>query len=622
MGIDPGTMIGLSLLANAGASIWGGASQAGTDKANLNAQMDRFNQLQNLVLGSRMGGPNPYANAMMQFIGYPGALEQQRMGNQQLPQEGLPPTQPGTGTTTNPGGGTTPPPWQPPPVRPTGTSGGTLIGGPQMNQLPTDMGRQLPGMGMGFGGGFGIGDPIGPQMGIGPDGQPFGMPTAPGGGPSPYSILQPPMPPPGGFPATTEGLAQMQAWQGQMREFQNQLANRQGQFSFTPPAAGPGSGGISYAGGSPTFNEGGGQGWNDVSPFRPMAVGPDGTPRELSLPGLSFGGARGGDIFGMTDQGRGQFPGLGLTPTFGTPPTGTGGTNPDGTPALPRMRDSGPITAPFLGTPSVDAFGALGRAGFNTGQDALLQMMRARPTPGMDPSLDFQLQRQASGQATFDNSGLFGALAPLDKQLIDQQVSALRGRATSLGQATGSAAFQDESNLRQNLSQQLLARNAQIQSTSFETAQQRALQALGLQSGNLQAGNQFNLGAYGQQLNAMNTYQQGALGAGSLGLQGLMANQQAQMGQGQFNAQMAMQAALANQGQNNWYNNFIMGTLGGANQAQMGQNTYNSQLLGLLAGVPVPTASASPWPGVASDITQMAMMWPFMQQMMQRPRAA
>lgn len=252
----------------------------------------------------------------------------------------------------------------------------------------------------------------------------------------------------------------------------------------------------------------------------------------------------------------------------------------------------------------VDFQNILNGSNFNTGQDALMQMTRRQLTPSSNPQMDLQLQQQGSGQAMFNNTPLFNALNQQFGYNQDQQLAALHARAGSLGSAFGTGQLNAEANLRAQLQNNQNVMLGQLGSASYESAQQRAMQALGLQSQNLANLNQFNLGAAGQQLTAAQSYGQQALG----GLQ-------AGLGSAQFNAGQYQANNQFNAAQGNQYNQLMMQMLSQANAMQMGAQGYNAQLLGILGGVGVPQQQVSPWPGAVGDVSQLAMLYPFLRQM-------
>lgn len=268
----------------------------------------------------------------------------------------------------------------------------------------------------------------------------------------------------------------------------------------------------------------------------------------------------------------------------------------------------------------VDINKILTGSGYNTGQDSMLQLMRRQLTPTQDPSLQAGIARQASGNTAFDNTDLFKALAPMDQFGIQQQVDALHGQARSLGQLAGGPMQNAEALLRSQMASSIGARNAGIQQQSYESAQQRAMQGLGLQAGQEQAGNQFALGAYGAQTGANQGFLQAALQAAGLGAQAGMQGQQLGAQTGMFNAGNQNQAGQFNAGQQNSMAQFLqqlrLQGLGQAGALQGQQQGQNAQLLQILGGMGQPGVPQSPVPGAIGDASQMLMLYPFLRQMM------
>lgn len=227
---------------------------------------------------------------------------------------------------------------------------------------------------------------------------------------------------------------------------------------------------------------------------------------------------------------------------------------------------------------------------FNMGQDALMQMLRSNPAGQRDRGMERELRSLYGDGGMQDLSALFAAQQPGQNKMLDQQVSALRGGAGSLGQRFGSGLRKDEAALRGDFMNNVNLNQQTALSSAFEQAQGRRLQALGLGSQNINARNQLGLqgqanqqgaaqqlmamalqqaqlGQSAQSQNASNLLQaQGinvnaglqaaqanqsaGLQAQGQNLQALLANQSAGLQAGQFNAGNALQAALAAQGFN------------------------------------------------------------------------
>lgn len=215
-----------------------------------------------------------------------------------------------------------------------------------------------------------------------------------------------------------------------------------------------------------------------------------------------------------------------------------------------------PVNAPVIGTDMVT-----GNQAFNTGQDALSQMIR-------------------SGGQPFDTSKLFGALAPLDNRLIASQVAGLHGAATSLGQRFGSATMGAEQRLRGNFAQDIAGRNAGIQQSAYEAAQ-------------------------GRTMGAAQSLQQGGLSQA-----GLLAQI------AQANAGNSMQGQQFNSSQQQMFNQFLQSVIGQAGSFQNNQQNRNAQLLSIMAGINPAQQQPSQIPGAAGDISQLLMFLPFLRSMM------
>lgn len=249
----------------------------------------------------------------------------------------------------------------------------------------------------------------------------------------------------------------------------------------------------------------------------------------------------------------------------------------------------------ILGTPgSSSAPAPVGTEGFNVGQDALSQMMRSSPGYQSNPQLDTALGGILGGKP-FDTTDQFGALGALSQQDLARQVAGLHASAGSLGQRFGTAGGNAEALLRSTSATNLAAQRAQIAQNAFNVNQQNILGAAGL-AGTRESGmNQFVLQALQQRAAA-------AQAAGQLGLQGRQISSQEQ----QFNSGQTQQ-------NNQFLNNFMLQALAQAGGLQQGANSQNAQLLAILAGQPAPQGQPSAVPGAVGDVSQMALLWPFLQ---------
>ncbi len=333
--------------------------------------------------------------------------------------------------------------------------------------------------------------------------------------------------------------------------------------------------------------------------------------------------------------------------------------------SLPQVR-AAQVNAPMIN------LGAVGSQGFNSGQDALSQMINRGP---------------------INTQGLIDAMQPNDQRLLDQQVAGLQGSFGSLGSRFGTAAMDKERLLRTDFANNIAQRNAQLFNTNATSNAGMQLQAAqGLQSGGLQQSGllaqllQANQGAgmqaglanqqTGLQAGQMNqdaiirtllanqgvgtqvglANQQAGLQAGGMNqsalMQALMADQQyaqqaglanqgvgmqaqqqnagnwlqtalANMGSqnqaGQFNASQMTQTGQYNAAQQQAYNQFMSQVLGQASGMQFQQQGQNSQLLSIMAGlgqVQAPQMQPSATGGAISDMGQMAMFYPMLRGLM------
>jgi hypothetical protein len=234
---------------------------------------------------------------------------------------------------------------------------------------------------------------------------------------------------------------------------------------------------------------------------------------------------------------------------------------------------------------NIDMSSIAGSGGFNMGQDALMQMLRAGPQSNLDKSLNSIL---SGGGNPFDTSKMFDALGMVDRRNTNQQVADLRGGAGGLGERFGSAMMGAETALRQNVSSDINSRNAQIQAGSHESAQARMLQAAAQLAGR----DEFYAGLG-------SNIRQGGLDLGQLMLQ---AN----------NSQNAAgaQARSMNQQDNAFGAQLLQMLLG----AEQNRNAFNLSTLGLGAGM-MPVQPGYGFGNAMSDFGQMMM---FMQEMNRR----
>lgn len=242
-------------------------------------------------------------------------------------------------------------------------------------------------------------------------------------------------------------------------------------------------------------------------------------------------------------------------------------------------------------TPQLTDFNSLlSGTGYNAGQDAMMQMLRATPGTQVDKSLNAVLEGQGN---PFDTSRMFDALHRMDQTGIAQQVAGLQGSSSGLGQRFGSSMLQAQNNLRQNAQNQIGARDAGIQQSSYEAAQGRMLQAAQQLTGR----EQFNTG---MQANLAQLLQQNALG--------LIGAQQNVATANNNSLAQAMASLMAG----NTQSAGLLQMLLGAEQSRRG---FNLQTLGLQGGMAEPYTTGG-YGQALSGLGQSAMMLPFLLQMM------
>lgn len=278
------------------------------------------------------------------------------------------------------------------------------------------------------------------------------------------------------------------------------------------------------------------------------------TSNQIQAPNASIGSIFQGAQANLTPNAQAQQ--IGGLPQVS--PTGVNATTLGG---LPQLNASGVNAQQISGLPSLSSSMVTpgSSQALNTGQDALMQMMRSNLQPASDPSLSLNLQQLGSGQAAYNTSDLFGSLQQQGQQQLNQQLSQLYGSAGSLGQRFGTAMMNDAGLLRTNATTNLNAQEQQIGMQAFNNAQALRQPALDASASLLGQQNQVGLANQASQLSAAS--QLAGLGqqGNQLDLQAQLANQssglQAQQGNlnallqsQQLNQSAGLQAALANQG--------------------------------------------------------------------------
>lgn len=246
------------------------------------------------------------------------------------------------------------------------------------------------------------------------------------------------------------------------------------------------------------------------------------------------------------------------------------------------------MQGPQMSTASIPTAASLtnGQA-FNTGQDALMQLLRANPQTQVDANLG----SMAATGMPYNTSAMFDAFRASDTQAVNEQVAGLRAGSSGLGQRFGSANSSAEAALRATLAGNFQARNAQLDASSYEGAMQRMLAANQQLTGREQFGQQFQAGL-------AQTLSQLGLDIGNFGLESAKTS----MAQTQGN-NAAQQGFQQNQLS-------AIAQLLGAFQNRQG---LNAQLLAMMFGQPAPQM-----PGLgqgAMDMGQLLMFLPMLKGM-------
>lgn len=137
------------------------------------------------------------------------------------------------------------------------------------------------------------------------------------------------------------------------------------------------------------------------------------------------------------------------------------------------------ILLDILQNNAFDAEQFFGSEEWNTGQDALMQMLRADPT---------------------DTAEMFEAWEPLERRALDNALADAWGGASGLGQRFGSAMLREEGRVRGEAAENAAARRQQAAVGLEESAQARALQAAQILGNQELSAGQLILQSLAQQL--------------------------------------------------------------------------------------------------------------------------
>lgn len=246
-----------------------------------------------------------------------------------------------------------------------------------------------------------------------------------------------------------------------------------------------------------------------------------------------------------------------------------------------------------------------------------------------DPNAMAAMTRAAGGNTGYDTSQAFSALKGQTQMDLNDQISQMRGQAGSLGQRFGSSMQNNEAQLRARAAVGLNSNEAAVGQQSWENSQNRALQGASALFGNQNALLGLRQGAQGMlgQMSQADT-------AARAGAAGQMQNYALGQGTQALNAAGALTGI--NQNRNAFAQQNAQGQLGYAQlfgqmlgQRQAGQaqdQNYNLGLLGMLNGQQSYLPTGAPQqqtmqgqnqlPGAIGDLGNMAMLYPFLQQMM------
>ena len=688
-----GTMMGLGLLASGASGIVGAQGTSDANAANLRAAQQHNQLIQNYVNTLMQPAQNPYSSAINQFLGI--NVPQASYGGAGLPLAAIaggPSGQPaggmhGTPITnalgfTHSSGDLSAPNMASMSLMPSGNPGGPPPGVSAQGWVPLSQGGGMPttnlaGMGLqDLGGGMFAPLPGGGQGGSGinpillapqgvdpsswsPTGQQNLMTSLygtsawnPNAGVSllGFSNGSPVFQAAGGGTQSGGGLSMPSA---------NTRSATGGLFDMSPQTVG--------ASGAPPTDQGGFLSGtpimfptplgstggvrtppppNDINPSIPLNPPQASVGMQNNLPTAqtSLGGAGGGGGPGsISSFGNGQMYGYSPIQAAQFSPTMLG--------QAPLVGQQNPVGASQVSATPVSA-APFGTPGFNSGQDALLQMMRATPGSINDPTAALTLQQQASNPSMFQGSDAANALTQAANFNLGNQVDALHASAGNLGARFGTGMQNAEAQLRGSVTSNLNATLAPLYQQSFENAQNRGLTAAQSLQG-------FNQNLFGQQLGAAQSAAGNTItGAGQQlqasslnsanALQAALANQSTGLNAGQFNAQLAQALGLSNQGvlaqygignanianqagqfnatnlnqmgqfnaqQGNLYNQLILGGLGQASGLQSQSLSQNMGLLSLLAGLQMPQQQASPMPAAIGQLGSTIAMLPFINQL-------
>ncbi len=284
--------------------------------------------------------------------------------------------------------------------------------------------------------------------------------------------------------------------------------------------------------------------------------------------------------------------------------------------ANPERIQFDPITGMSIGASGVDTdalFSGAGSKGFNVGQDALMQFLRADPTGKMQGA-NGVLQEIAQTGLPSNLTPIFEQAANVNRDNNAELLASLTGQSRSLGQRFGSATQRIEADTARRLANEQSLQNSQLALQAGEAAAGRRLNAASTLGG-------FQLQGAGQLLNAGQAQTQTLL-------QALLANAGNQQQADTFNANTAFNTAQfnANSGMQATQNNNaqMLQAIFGNNQSNIAarglqqqglsqaagiagqQGSLLNQLLALQAGQPAPQGSPAGGMAIGSAFNDLA----------------
>jgi len=261
------------------------------------------------------------------------------------------------------------------------------------------------------------------------------------------------------------------------------------------------------------------------------------------------------------------------------------------------LLDFSKMSGPAAYDPStIDLSSIFSGTGANTGNDALMQVMRSDPNKQINGAMG-RLSSLADTNP-FDTSSEIGALQNVDALNNTRAVNQINSQVSGLGQRGGTGRAMAAGSYLRGANADAGARYADINRQAVTSNQQLRLNALSTLGGLQDA-------ATGRKLSAAEIYNQGQTATQGLRLQGAQFNAGATNEASQNNVQNAlafMQQRLA--------------ALSGGASAEATRRGQNASIFGTIAGQPGPaTAQTGQVAGAAGDIGNLIMLLPYLQKL-------